>query len=461
VSEPKPKLIIIVVNWNRKALLSRCLHSLKIHLRFPYEVVVVDNGSTDGSPELLKKKFPEVKIIENKENVGFARANNQALNYLHNEGLKANYVLFLNNDVVLKDDSIQRLIDFMDEEPEVIASCPAVFITENLPQVGVGGFEPTLYHVFNYAFFLSRLCPPYFPSIFINQPYYLTRQRPVEVDWVSGVCLLSRFSLWDKVAGWPEISFMYAEDIALGKEIRKWGKIVYFPGAKVYHVKEVKEERKEREGRRGKGREKESGKKERERWVEKEGDSVKLERERLEEMREGKKREEEGKEEGDVKTRVANKKKEQIETTGGVVEGEPSRVEAREPAAGGSEWLKALEIYLRSEEEAEDKSMHMIKEASQEAVKETPKDLPRDEAKAAKTPGKRTGKQRFKGQVRRDFNLFLIKIILWLGFELRGIAYWLWPSLRHKRSYSFQAVKEARAYLRHELGSSLKRSLMG
>jgi len=205
VSEPKPKLIIIVFNWNRKTLLRRCLHSLKIHFPFPYDVVVVDNGSTDGSSELLKEEFPEVRVIENKENMGFARANNQALNFLRDAGLQANYVLFLNNDVVIKDDSLQKLIDFMNGEPEVMVSCPAVFISENLPQVGVRGFEPTLYHVFNYAFFLSRLFPPYFLGIFIHQHYYLKRQRPAEVDWASGVCLLSRFSLWDKVAGWPEI----------------------------------------------------------------------------------------------------------------------------------------------------------------------------------------------------------------------------------------------------------------
>ena len=340
MSEPKPKLIIIVVNWNRKALLSRCLHSLKLHLRFPYEVVVVDNGSTDGSCELLKKEFPEARVIENKENVGFARANNQALNYLRDAGLKANYVLFLNNDVVIKDDSLQKLIDFMDEEPKVMASCPAVFIAENLPQVGVGGFEPTTYHVFNYAFFLSRLFPPYFPGIFINQPYYLKRQRgrvqvrkwrrvqvrpvvrPVEVDWVSGVCLLSRFSLWEKVAGWPEISFMYAEDIALGKEIRKWGKVVYFPGAKVYHVKEVRD-------------------------------------------------------------------------------------------TPGVRWLESLEFYLR------------------------------------------------KGLGAGRWKIFLAKMMLWLGYELRALGYWLKPRWRQERAYSFQVVKEACSYLRASLCSISNSNCLG
>ena len=332
MSEPKPKLIIIVVNWNRKALLRRCLHSLKLHLPFPYEVVVVDNGSTDGSCELLKKEFPEARVIENKENVGFARANNQALNYLRDAGLKANYVLFLNNDVVIKDDSLQKLIDFMDEEPEVMASCPAVFIAENLPQVGVGGFEPTLYHVFNYAFFLSRLFPPYFPGIFINQPYYLKRQRrrvqvrpvvrPVEVDWVSGVCLLSRFSLWEKVAGWPEISFMYAEDIALGKEIRKWGKVVYFPGAKVYHVKEVRD-------------------------------------------------------------------------------------------TPGVRWLESLEFYLR------------------------------------------------KGLGAGRWKIFLAKMMLWLGYELRALGYWLKPRWRQERAYSFQVVKEACSYLRASLCSISNSNCLG
>lgn len=241
MSNNKIKILIIIVNWNERDLLKQCLTSLNTHLPLPYTIIVVDNGSSDGSTEMIKEEFPTVILLENKENVGFARANNQALAFIRARQLKADYIIFLNNDVILRDDSLGRLTNFLENHHDIAAAGPAVFFSNGLPQVGAAGYFPTICSIFNYAFFLSYLslkAPPLFPGFFLHQVPYIKKKKPVEVDWVSGVSLVTRYSIWKKVAGFPEDYFMYAEDIALCREIKKVGKIIYFPKARVYHLKE-------------------------------------------------------------------------------------------------------------------------------------------------------------------------------------------------------------------------------
>ena len=106
-------LSVIIVNWNTKDLLCQCIDSLTQTLgKFDTEVFVVDNGSTDGSASAVREKFPGVRLVENPVNMGFAKANNQAISLSSGE-----YLLFLNPDTQVKDDAIHKMLSFMDVHP--------------------------------------------------------------------------------------------------------------------------------------------------------------------------------------------------------------------------------------------------------------------------------------------------------------------------------------------------------
>ncbi|MDI6715796.1 MAG: glycosyltransferase family 2 protein, partial [Actinomycetota bacterium] len=108
-------LSIILVSYNTQDLLNNCLNSIfKRPGKHLVEIIVIDNSSTDGSIEMVKTKYPWVKLIENKENIGFAKANNQG--FMESSG---RYVMFLNSDTIAGPDSIDRIIDFMESHPEV------------------------------------------------------------------------------------------------------------------------------------------------------------------------------------------------------------------------------------------------------------------------------------------------------------------------------------------------------
>jgi GT2 family glycosyltransferase len=108
------KLSIIIVNYNVKYFLEQCLYSvIKASLNLPAEIIVVDNNSVDGSMEMVRKKFPKVQVIANMENVGFSKANNQAIKIA-----KGEYVLLLNPDTIVEEDTFIKTVHFMDEHPE-------------------------------------------------------------------------------------------------------------------------------------------------------------------------------------------------------------------------------------------------------------------------------------------------------------------------------------------------------
>ena len=108
------KLSIVIVNYNVEHFLEQCLHSVRKAVKnIPTEVFVVDNSSVDGSVAMVQKKFPEVKLIANEKNVGFSRANNQAI-----KESKGEYVLLLNPDTVVQEDTFEKTVKFMDEQKD-------------------------------------------------------------------------------------------------------------------------------------------------------------------------------------------------------------------------------------------------------------------------------------------------------------------------------------------------------
>ena len=227
------KLSIIIVNYNVKHFLEQCLSSVyKAIPNISAEVYVVDNNSTDDSLAMVKEKFPQATLIHNTENVGFSRANNQAI-----EVSKGEYVLLLNPDTVVEEDTFEKCIAFMDSHSD--AGGLGVKMIDGhgrfLPESKRG--LPTPIVSFYKIFGLSKI----FPKSKTFAKYhlgYLKENETNEVDVLSGAFMWMRKTTIDKVGYLDETFFMYGEDIDLSYRIQQGGyKNYYFPKAKIIHYK--------------------------------------------------------------------------------------------------------------------------------------------------------------------------------------------------------------------------------
>jgi GT2 family glycosyltransferase len=227
------KLSVIIVNYNVRHFLEQCLHSVrKASKDLAVEIFVVDNNSVDNSLEMVRQKFPEVIIIANKENVGFSRANNQALRIA-----KGEYCLLLNPDTVVEEDTFKKVIDFMDTHPD--AGGLGVYMIDGkgnfLPESKRG--LPTPLVAFYKIFGLSAL----FPKSKLFGKYhlgYLDKDKIHEVEILSGAFMLLRKKVLDEIGLLDEDFFMYGEDIDLSYRIIKAGyKNYYYPETHIIHYK--------------------------------------------------------------------------------------------------------------------------------------------------------------------------------------------------------------------------------
>jgi O-antigen biosynthesis protein len=227
------KLSIVIVNYNVKYFLEQCLHSVQKAIHgLESEVFVVDNNSVDGSLKMVKDKFPEVHLIENKDNKGFSKANNQAIRKSRGE-----YVLLLNPDTIVEDDTLQKVIRFMDEHPEAgglgvkMIDGKGKFLPESkrgLPSPSVSFFK---------IFGFSTL----FPKSRIFSKYhlgYLDKDKVHQIDILAGAFMLLRKKVLDEIGLLDEEFFMYGEDIDLSYRITQAGyKNYYFPETRIIHYK--------------------------------------------------------------------------------------------------------------------------------------------------------------------------------------------------------------------------------
>lgn len=227
------KLSVIIVNYNVRAYLEQCLRTVFTALEgLEGEVFVVDNQSTDGSVELVREKFPQVKLIANTENVGFSRANNQAIRVAQGE-----YVLLLNPDTVVGEDVFHKVVGFMDAHPR--SGGLGVKMIDGtghfLPESKRG--LPTPQVAFFKIIGLSRL----FPKSRLFGRYHLghlpeNEAAPIEI--LSGACMFLRKKTLDEVGLLDESFFMYGEDIDLSYRITLGGyDNWYFPDAHIIHYK--------------------------------------------------------------------------------------------------------------------------------------------------------------------------------------------------------------------------------
>lgn len=227
------KLSVIIVNYNVEYFLEQCLHSVrKACKNISSDVYVVDNNSVDGSVEMVAEKFPEVILIANKDNPGFSKANNQAIRLS-----KAEYVLLLNPDTVVEEDTFEKVIDFMDSHPD--AGGLGVKMIDGkgnfLPESKRG--LPTPAVAFYKIFGLSKLFPKSkkFAKYHLG---HLSNDEIHEIDVLAGAFMLMRKETLDKVGLLDETFFMYGEDIDLSYRIILGGyKNYYYPETSIIHYK--------------------------------------------------------------------------------------------------------------------------------------------------------------------------------------------------------------------------------
>lgn len=227
------RISVIIVNYNVEYFLEQCLNSvMKALENVSGEVYVVDNNSIDGSVEMVRVKFPHVHLIANKDNRGFSKANNQAMELAHGD-----YFLLLNPDTVVEEDTFEKVVAFMDEHPE--AGGLGVRMLDGkgkfLPESKRGLPTPTV--AFYKIFGLSSI----FPKSKVFGKYhlgYLSEFETNEVEILSGAFMLMRAKTIREVGMLDEAFFMYGEDIDLSYRIILGGyKNYYFPETRIIHYK--------------------------------------------------------------------------------------------------------------------------------------------------------------------------------------------------------------------------------
>lgn len=227
------KLSVVIVNYNVEHFLEQCLHSVYDAIKnIEAEVWVVDNNSVDGSLAMIEEKFPQAKCIANKENLGFSKANNQAIRLS-----KGEYILLLNPDTIVEQDTFEKVLCFMDEHPDAgglgvkMVDGKGRFLPES--KRGLPTPEVAFYKIFG----LSKL----FPNSKRFGKYHLTfldHNQIHEVDVLSGAFMLMRSECLEKIGLLDEDYFMYGEDIDLSYRITKAGyKNYYFPKTRIIHYK--------------------------------------------------------------------------------------------------------------------------------------------------------------------------------------------------------------------------------
>ncbi|MBN1875885.1 MAG: glycosyltransferase family 2 protein [Anaerolineae bacterium] len=226
-------LSIIIVNWNTREFLSQCLRSVDktvctgTHLRV--ETIVVDNASADGSAQTVREQFAWSRLIENAENVGFARANNQAL-----QQSRARYVLLLNSDTEVYPGAVEAMVSFMDEHPEAAGCGPRLLNAD-------GSLQPSCHPVltpgreFWRLMFLDRI---WRRATYDQKHWDLSKPRRVEV--IKGACLLLRRAALDQVGLLDAQYYMYTEEMDLCYRLLRAGwELWWVPWAEVTHYGEA------------------------------------------------------------------------------------------------------------------------------------------------------------------------------------------------------------------------------
>lgn len=224
-------LSITIVNWNTREDLHNALCSIDQHPpQEPFEVIVVDNASNDGSVAMVKEEFPKVQLIANDWNAGFTKGHNQAW-----KASRGEYLFILNSDTITLSGSLQKLLEFARDHPEAGIIGPRLLNPDGSLQYSCRRFPNLAAAVFRNTP-LGKLFPQNrYTRDYLMTDWDHTLSRPV--DWVSGAALLTRRDLFEQLNGFDEGFYMYCEDVDLC--YRAWqagAQVIYYPDAPIIHA---------------------------------------------------------------------------------------------------------------------------------------------------------------------------------------------------------------------------------
>lgn len=233
---PKLDLSICIVNWNTKDLLKQCLTSIYGNSGIGrFEVLVVDNNSSDGSPEMVKKEFKDVMLIENYENVGFARANNQMLRIA-----KGTYALLLNSDTIVLKNSLAMMLEFMEANRRAGACGPKLLNKDLSYQRSFMNFPTFSYELRYHLRYHFAPFSQFFKNIIDYKSTILNQSRieyPRRVNVIPGAAFFVRMQAYRDIGPMCEDYFLYSEENDWCWRMRERGWLVYYvPHAKIIHL---------------------------------------------------------------------------------------------------------------------------------------------------------------------------------------------------------------------------------
>ncbi|MDP2754258.1 MAG: glycosyltransferase family 2 protein [Nitrospirota bacterium] len=227
-------ITISIVSYNSKNVIKNCIHSiLETTSDIQKEIIVVDNCSEDGSAELVKTRFPDVRLIENRENVGFGKAHNQSFRIS-----KGNHFLILNPDTIIFPNAINKMVEFMDNHKDVGVSGCKIFWDDDknfmFPDLRIHNLKTSIIQ-------FTPFCS-FFPNSLISKWYWKTAyplwdtKIPIEVDGITGGLMLVRREAFESVGFFDENFFLFFEEHDLLRRIKKGGwEIYYLPDAEIQH----------------------------------------------------------------------------------------------------------------------------------------------------------------------------------------------------------------------------------
>lgn len=225
------KLSIIIVNWNTKDLTRDAIQAAYDQTHgFPFEIILVDNASSDGSMELFRSTFPDVVYIQNTENLGFGKANNQGMRIA-----KGDFIMLLNSDTVIIDGALNKLVQYLDEHPDAMMVGPKVLNGDRTFQHACRRKLPTMMESFYHLFGLIKI---FKKSKKINAYKRYTDDPNVTepAEALSGAAMMFRSEVFEKTGGFDERFFMYGEDLDLCKQVQDHGwKTMFVHTAEIIH----------------------------------------------------------------------------------------------------------------------------------------------------------------------------------------------------------------------------------
>lgn len=218
-------LSIVIISYNSKEFIKRCLNSLlNSGANLEIETIVVDNGSQDGSVELLRADFAQVKLIQNEKNLGYPKACNRGI-----KEAKGRYIFILNSDTELSNGSLHRMIEFMDGNPRCGILGPKLLDEDGKIQLSCRSFPSYSTAFFNRYSLLTK----YFPRSKYADKYLMTNSRHnaiQEVDWVSGAAMVFSRACLDRIGIFDENFFIYCEDVDICRRAKNNGwQVFYYP----------------------------------------------------------------------------------------------------------------------------------------------------------------------------------------------------------------------------------------